>query len=173
MQSGTKSSYTKQVARMGVFVALAMIFSYVEALFPVPIPVPGVKLGLANLVVVIGLYLFPAKEVMLIALVRVLGMGLLFGNGATLFYSLAGAAFSLLMMLIAKRLIIFSVMGVSILGATFHNVGQILVAFILLGSREVFYYLPILLIAGVITGLVIGLMANQMIKILKKVDIPA
>lgn len=161
----------KKTARMGMLVALAMIFSYVEVLVPFSVGIPGIKLGLANLVVVIGLYLFSPGEVFLISVVRIFLMGLLFGNGATLIYSLAGGILSFLIMAVCKMRSKFSIVGISILGAVFHNIGQLGAAVILLANIKISYYLPILLIAGVITGLVTGFISELSIKAVKHAQI--
>lgn len=163
----TKRNGAVRIARLGVFVALAMIFSYVEALFPISIGVPGVKLGLANLVVVVGLYLFSTGEAFLISLVRILLMGILFGNGLSLWYSLAGGLLSFLIMVPAKKWCKLSVVGVSMAGAVFHNVGQIGAAAFALQNRSIMAYLPVLLVSGVITGILIGILARVVIRIFR------
>lgn len=154
---------SKKVARMGVFVALAMIFSYVEVLIPFHFGIPGVKLGIANLVVVTGLYLFSAKEVFMISMVRIVLMGLLFGNGMSLIYSLAGGILSFLVMLLCKRVSLFSIIGISIVGGVFHNVGQIFAAMVVLQNEKIIAYLPVLLVAGVVTGALNGILSKQII----------
>lgn len=154
----------KRVARMGVFVALAMIFSYIEALIPINLGVPGIKLGLANIVIVIGLYLFLAKDTFLISLVRIILSNLLFGNGLSLIYSLAGGILSFLVMVMLKRTSHFTVIGVSVAGGVFHNVGQIFVAFLILQNMSIIGYLPFLMIAGIITGTLMGFLSLQVIR---------
>lgn len=170
LKSHNSISYAKRVARMGVLVALSMIFSYIEVLLPFSVGIPGVKLGIANLVVVIGLYLFTPSEVFLISLVRILLMAMLFGSGASLIYSLAGGILSFLVMLAGKKLSGLSVVGNSVLGAVFHNIGQIGAATVLLASKSILSYLPVLLIAGVITGMVIGIVSLKCMRIIKKID---
>lgn len=157
---------SKKVARMGIFVALAMIFSYIEVLIPFDFGIPGVKLGIANLVIVVGLYQFSVKEVFMISLVRILLMGLLFGNAMTLIFSLAGGIISFLVMLCCKKFSSFSIVGVSVLGGIFHNIGQLAVAMAVLMNFKVAFYLPILLIAGVVTGTFIGILSNKIVKVL-------
>lgn len=153
-----------RVAYFGVFSALALIFSYVESLLPLSLGIPGVKLGLANLIIVIGLYKMSLKEVYLLSLVRVLLSGFLFGNYFSILYSLAGALLSVTVMSLLKKNGGFSVMGVSIAGGVSHNVGQLLVAMAVVETFSVAYYIPVLLIAGLITGLLIGITANEMLK---------
>lgn len=160
-----------RVAYFGVFTALALIFSYVETLIPFQIGIPGVKLGLANLIIVIALYKLSLKETWLLAVTRVLLSGFIFGNYFSIIYSLAGAVLSLAVMILLKKHGGFSVMGVSLAGGTAHNIGQLAVAMIVVETYSVAYYLPVLLIAGVITGLVIGYVANEMLKRLVNVNI--
>lgn len=155
-----------KVAKIGIFVALAMIFSYIEMLIPFHFGIPGVKLGVANIVVVAGLYLLGAKETFVISLLRILLMGLLFGNGVSLLYSIAGGTLSFLVMCIAKKTRYFSVLGVSVAGGTAHNIGQLAAVAFVLGSSAIAVYLPVLLAAGVVTGALIGLLSRQIINTL-------
>lgn len=144
--------------------ALALIFSYIETLIPFQIGIPGVKLGLANLVIVIALYRMPVGEVYLLSGVRVVLTGFLFGNLMSILYSLAGGIFSLTVMWGMKRIRSVSILGVSIAGGVFHNVGQLLAAALMVETYGVFSYLPVLLISGLLTGFVIGLAAGEMLK---------
>lgn len=154
---------SKKIAKMGIFVALAMIFTYVELLIPINIGVSGIKLGLANLVVVTGLYLFKPNEVLLISIVRILLMGILFGNAASLIYSLSGGILSFIIMLVLKKTNLFSIIAISISGGVFHNIGQIGVAVVVLHNAAILSYLPVLMIAGIITGTLIGFISNRII----------
>lgn len=156
-----------RVAYFGVFSALALIFSYIETLIPIHFGVPGMKLGLANLIIVIALYKMKVREAFLLSVVRVLLSGFLFGNYFSIIYSLAGALLSLSVMAMLKRADGFSVMGVSIAGGVSHNIGQLLVAMLVVETFSVIYYVPVLLVAGLVTGLVIGIGANEMLKRLK------
>lgn len=153
-----------RVAYFGVFTALALIFSYVESLIPVSLGIPGVKLGLANLIIVIALYKMRTRDAFLLSIVRVLLSGFIFGNYFSIIYSLAGAMLSLAVMAFLKRQEGFSVIGVSIAGGVCHNVGQLLVAMAVVETFSVVYYVPVLLIAGLITGFIIGIVANEMLK---------
>ncbi len=153
-----------KVAYFGVFTALALIFSYVETLIPVSLGIPGVKLGLANLIIVTALYKIPLKETYLLSVVRVLLSGFLFGNYVSILYSLAGGLLSLSVMAVLKKQGGFSVIGVSVAGGVFHNVGQLVVAALVVETFSVSYYIPVLLAAGVITGFVIGILAGQMLR---------
>ena len=153
-----------RLASFGVFVALSLIFSYIETLIPFQIGIPGVKLGLANLVIVIALYRMPVGEVYLLSGVRVVLTGFLFGNLMSILYSLAGGILSLTVMWGMKRIRSVSILGVSIAGGVFHNIGQLLAAALMVETYGVFSYLPVLLISGLLTGFVIGLAAGEMLK---------
>ena len=152
---------TKRIACLGLFIALAFVLSYVEFLLPLNIGIPGAKVGLANLVVMVALYTLGKKDAALLSFVRVALVGLTFGNLAMLLYSLAGAVLSFLAMLIAKRTKLFSITGVSVLGGVFHNVGQIIVAMLVLETGSLLYYLPFLIVIGTISGVVIGLLSGM------------
>lgn len=160
-----------KVAYFGVFTALALIFSYVETLIPFHIGIPGVKLGLANLIIVIALYKMSLREAYLLSVTRVVLSGFLFGNLFSIIYSLAGGLLSLSVMAFMKHKGGFSVMGVSIAGGVFHNIGQLVIAMAVVETFSVVYYIPVLLTAGLLTGLVIGIAANEMLKRLKNIQI--
>lgn len=149
----------KATAFFGICVALAMIFSFVEVLLP-PIfaAVPGVKLGLANVVVIFLLYRFGAISATVVSLLRVVLVALLFGNAISLAYSAAGAVLSLAVMIVLKKTQLFSAVGVSVAGGIAHNVGQILMAIVLLGVAEIGYYLVVLAITGCLFGGAIGVL---------------
>lgn len=153
-----------RVAYFGVFTALALIFSYVESLIPFQIGIPGVKLGLANLIIVIALYKMSLREAYLLSVTRVVLAGLIFGSMFSILYSLAGALLSLTVMAPLKKSGGFSILGVSIAGGVMHNVGQLIVAMFVVQTFSVSYYIPVLLIAGLITGLVIGIAADSMLR---------
>lgn len=153
-----------KVAYFGVFTSLALIFSYVETLIPVNFGIPGVKLGLANLIIVTALYKMRLSEVFLLSVVRVVLSGFIFGNYFSILYSLAGGILSLAVMALLKRVGGFSVIGVSIAGGTFHNIGQMIVAMLVVETFSVVYYVPVLLLAGMLTGFVIGVTANEILK---------
>jgi len=147
-----------------MLVALAFVFSYVEAMIPVPIPIPGVKLGLANLVNVVGLYTLGAEGTAAVALVRIVLVGFTFSNLSAMLYALAGGGVSLAAMILAKRSGMFGKIGVSVLGGIFHNIGQLLVAAWVTRTAGVFTYLPALLAAGVIAGALIGLLGGFVVE---------
>ena len=146
----------KTITLLGVCTAAAMVLSYVETLIPVQFAVPGVKLGLANLVAIYLLMKLDWRYAAPVSLVRVLLTAVLFGSFASLAYSAAGAVLSMLVMTGAKRVKAFSPVGVSIVGGVFHNVGQILMAILLTGTKQIAFWLPPLIISGVVTGAAIG-----------------
>lgn len=158
---------TKKIAYLGLLIALAFVFSYIEFLIPVNLGVPGAKLGLANLVIIVAMYTLDEKDAFLLSVVRVVLVGFTFANMASMIYSLAGAALSFFVMFIAKRSKMFSITGVSVLGGMFHNVGQIIVAIFVLETSSLIYYLPVLLISGILSGVAIGILGAMVTKRLK------
>ena len=128
---------TKKIALCGVLTALAMIFSYIESVIPVPIPVPGIKLGVANIAVITILYVLGVKEAIVINLLRIVLTSLLFGNVNSFLFSISGAALSLTIMIIMKKLDFFSCIGVSVCGGVMHNIGQIIAAVFIMGSEAI------------------------------------
>ena len=148
------------VAQSGVLVALALVFSYVEHLIPIPIPVPGVKLGLANLVTLTGLFFLNPLQVFIVLVARIMLAGFMFGNLSTIIYSLAGGILSFLLMYVAIKLKLFTALGISLLGGVFHNVGQLCVACLVLKSTSLLAYLPALLLAGITAGALIGIVSK-------------
>lgn len=150
----------KKTAYMGLLLAFALILSYVESLIPFFFGVPGMKLGLANLAVLLTMYLFGAKEAFTINFCRIVISSFLFGNMSMLLYSLAGGVFSFAVMFLMKKTNRFSITGVSMGGGVFHNIGQLLVAFFVVRTEGIFYYMPVLLIAGIVTGFLNGVIAT-------------
>lgn len=151
---------SKKVAQYGLFATLAILMGYVEMLIPLPLFVPGMKLGLANVVIVVVLYHMGAKPAFYISLVRVVLSGLLFAGFAGLLYSLSGALCSFGIMIVLKKTGKCSITGVSIMGGVFHNIGQIIVAALVVENIKIAYYLPFLLVTGIVTGFLIGFVAN-------------
>lgn len=154
---------TRKIATLALAIALAMILSFVESQIPAFVAIPGVKVGLANIAVVFVLYKLGWKEAVLISLVRVFMVSVLFGTAVSLFYSVAGAVLSLTGMVLLKRTGLFSTVAVSVTGGVLHNVGQILMACLLLETNVIVYYLPFLILSGVIAGVVIGVVAAIMV----------
>ena len=141
---------SEKVAYLGIFTALAFAFSYIEFLFPLDaIGIPGVKLGLANIVVMAVLYLFSPIDAAIVSLARIVLSSLLFGNLAGFAYSLCGGVLSLAIMILIKKTDFFGETGVSVLGGVFHNIGQIIAAAFVVG-RAAYSYLPVLVISGVV-----------------------
>lgn len=155
---------TEKTAQLGLLTALALIAGYIELLIPMPVGIPGVKPGLANLVVVWALYALGPYEALAVNGMRILLSGFLFGNLSMILYSLAGAAMSFVCMYLAKKSGAFTILGVSIVGGVTHNVGQLLVAMAVLETKSLIYYGPVLLAVGLVTGAVIGILAGEVEK---------
>ena len=160
---------TKKIPYYGLFAALAILMGYVEMMIPVPIPIPGVKLGLANVIIIIMMYFMDTKSAFFVSLIRVLLSGLLFAGFAGLLYSLAGAMCSFAAMALLKKTGKFSIVGVSLAGGVFHNVGQVAVAAMVVENVKMMYYLPFLLLSGVVTGILIGIVAKTALGYLERI----
>ena len=156
---------SKKIAFLGLCAGVALVLAYVEALLP-PLyaAFPGIKLGLPNIAIIFILYRFGLREAAVVSFIRIVAVALLFGNPMTFAYSVAGAFLSLLVMTILRKLDLFSIVGVSVAGAVFHNVGQILTAMVLLGTAELGYYLIVLAITGTISGVLVGLCGGMAVK---------
>ena len=157
MRSG---KYIRQITTMGMLVALAMVLGFVETLIPINLGIPGMKLGLANIVVVIALFLFDIKTAVVVSILRIILIAMTFGNMSMMFYSIAGASLSLLSMIAVSKIKSFSLISVSIIGGIMHNVGQIICAAFVVRTNGVFTYLPVLIIAGLVSGALIGIVAG-------------
>ena len=144
--------------------ALALIFSYIEVLIPFNFGIPGIKLGIANLVIIVALYYLGTRYALLINIIRILIGGLLFSGVFGMLYSMAGALLSMLVMVLVKKCGLFSVTGVSMAGGVAHNLGQLLVAAFLVSNLKIFVYFPVLVISGVVSGAVIGILAYLVLK---------
>ena len=173
---------TRKIAQLGLFLALALILAYVESLIPFLFGIPGIKLGLPNLIVVMllcggqvgrsdehqndavadGTNRNGAKDAIFINILRIVLSGFLFSNLYTILYALAGALLSFIAMLIGRRMGCFSVVGVSVLGGVCHNIGQILVAMFVVETVYVGYYVPVLIVAGTVTGALLGVVAMEL-----------
>lgn len=159
----------KNVAKYGVLIALACIFSWLETLIPFEmIGIPGVKLGLANLVVVVALYYMRPRDAFVISMVRIVLVSFSFGNPYGALYGFAGGVLSFAVMAVIKKTKLFGAFGTSLIGGIFHNVGQIVVAMIVVENVRISYYLPVLMISGAITGAVIGIIAEMVLKRIAK-----
>lgn len=155
---------TRKTAYLGLFAALAIIFGYVETLLPVFVGIPGIKLGLANLSVLFILYRYSYREAAVVSFVRILIIGFLFGSLFSILYSLAGAALSLTVMTLLKKKTDFSMLGISVAGGVSHNIGQLIVAMLIVENTSLIYYAPALLISGIVTGLLIGILTAEVEK---------
>ena len=155
---------TKKLAALAVTVALAMVLSFLESRIPAFVAIPGIKVGLANIAVIFTLYKFGTRDAAVVSVIRVLLVSLLFGTTVSLWYSLAGATLSFILMLVLKKLTPLSVVTVSVVGGISHNVAQIGVACLLLETNVIMYYLPFLLLSGVIAGIAVGIASALLIK---------
>jgi heptaprenyl diphosphate synthase len=157
----------RKTAYLGVFLAVAMICSYIETLIPFQFGIPGVKLGLTNIVVILMLYCVGAWEAITISVIRIILTGILFGNPISILYSLSGGLLSFILMVLLKKSGRLGVVSVSVTGGISHNIGQILIAAWIVNSFNIMFYIPVLLIAGLITGMLIGILAQELIVRLK------
>ena len=162
---------SKKVALYGIYISLAFIFSYLENVYALNIGVPGIKLGFANLVVIVALYIEKdCKTAIFVSFIRVILAGFIFSNLYSIIYSIAGAILSLFSMIILKKSKVFSIKGVSITGGIMHNIGQIIVAIIMFETKSLMYYLPILIIAGMVCGMIVGIIASIIVPRLKVIS---
>ena len=160
---------SKKVAMTGMFVALAMIFSYVEVLIPINLGIPGMKLGLANLVVVVTLYVLGVKTAFAVSIIRIILVSMTFGSLSAMLYSMAGGLLSFAGMVLLKKIRALSVVGVSVIGGVLHNAGQVIVAMAVVENVMLVSYFPPLMIAGTITGALIGIVSSNVIPRVKPV----
>lgn len=165
-----KNMKITKISLIGVMIAAAMLFSYVESMIPVVVPVPGVKLGLANLIVLLSLYLMGEKEAFLIGLIRVCLSALLFGNVFSFFMSLFGFLLSFFVMLFLYKTNAFSCFGVSLAGGAIHNITQLIVASFIIHSIGLLKYTFLFTVIGIITGLIIGFLNNMIFERVKHYD---
>lgn len=167
MQSANKD-IKKKIAFYGLLIALAFVLSYIESLIPVFVAIPGAKLGLTNLVVLIALERFGKRDAFIINMIRILLVGFTFGNTFSLLYSLAGGILSFLIMILLKKTKKFSLVGISVGGGVGHNIGQIIVAAFVLETGALIYYLPFLFVIGTAAGVIIGILSAEILKRLPK-----
>lgn len=159
---------TKQLVTLSALIAVAMILSYVESMIPAFVAVPGVKIGLSNIATVFALYALGWPYAICVSVVRVFLSSLLFGNFVSLIYSLSGAALALISMILLKKLDKFSSIGVSVVGGVCHNIGQVLAACIVMETAAIAVYIVPLLVSGTIAGVVIGIIAGNLVERVKK-----
>ena len=163
-----KKLSTKTIAMLAMMIAIALVFSYVETLIPINFGIPGVKLGLANLAIVAVLYIMGGKQALFVSVVRIVLSGFLFANLASILYSLAGGLLSLAIMVLLQKTKKVPVVVVSVIGGICHNVGQLIVAMFVVESLSLTVYLPVLLIAGFLTGLLIGIVCQLVLPSVRK-----
>jgi heptaprenyl diphosphate synthase len=159
---------TRKITMCGLMTALAMIFSYIEALMPIPVPVPGVKLGIANMAIIVVLYTIGISEAVIVDILRVTLTAMLFGNFNSFLFSISGAVLSIAVMVLLKKINRFSEVGVSVAGGVAHNVGQIIAAVFIMQTSAIAYYLPVLMVSGIVTGVVIGIVAALIVRRVEK-----
>ena len=158
MQSQTKTKITAQrIATVAILSSLALIFSYVEAIIPYNPGIPGIKLGIANIVAIIALYKLSVKDAILINFIRIIIAGLLFNGLFGTLYSLCGATVSMTGMVLLKKTNKFTIVGVSMAGGVLHNLGQLILAGFIIEDVRIFYYFPVLMVSGIISGIAIGI----------------
>lgn len=159
---------TKKLTLLGLLSTISIIFGYIEMLFPIPLPIPGIKLGLGNIAVLVSLYLFGNSSSLFIMIIKVVITSLLFATPLTFIYSFAGGILSLIIMIIMKKFN-FNIITVSIGGGIFHNIGQLLTASVILKNINILYYLPILIIVGSVMACAVGLASKIVIKRVQKI----
>ncbi len=163
-----KKGAVKKIAIIAIFISLALILSYVDSLIPIHIMVPGIKIGLANVIIIFSLYMLDSKAAIFISFSRVILSSILFGSILTFAYSMTGALLSIVVMILLKNKAKLATLTTSIMGAVMHNIGQILMALILMSTKEIIYYLPVLVISGILSGMLIGIVGALLIQFAKK-----
>ena len=167
MTQSPRNTSAQFVARVALMASLALIFSYIEAIIPYNPGIPGIKLGIANIVTVVALYKFGWKEAVGVSVIRIVIAGLLFNGLFGMIYSLAGALLSLAGMICLKKTGLFSVVGVSMAAGVLHNLGQLFVAAALIEDLRIFFYFPVLLFSGIAAGILVGIASAMILKVLK------
>lgn len=167
LNSEKNSKKVKNIAMCGVLITLSMIFSYIDSLISIPIPVPGVRLGISNIVIITALYIVGVKEAITVNILRITLTSILFGNATSFWFSITGGMLSIVVMILLKKIELFSTIGVSVAGGVTHNIGQIMAAVIIMETDAILYYLPVLLITGTFTGIVVGVLTAMVLKRLK------
>ena len=167
MTQSPRSQTASFVAMVVLMASLALIFSYIEAIIPYNPGIPGIKLGIANVVTVIALYKFGPKDAVAVSVIRIVIAGLLFNGLFGMLYSLAGAVLSLIGMIILKKTGLFSVTGVSMAAGVLHNLGQLLMAAALIEDLRIFFYFPVLMFSGIAAGILVGIISALVLKALR------
>ena len=153
-------SSTERLTLTAMLTVIALMFSYVEAIIPITLGIPGFKLGFANIMVIIALYALDTRFAFAINLFRIVLSALLFGSPFSMMYSLAGGMLSLAVMVVLKKTNFFSIIGVSMAGGVFHNLGQLLVASFVVSNIRMFIYFPVLVFTGIATGIATGIISH-------------
>ncbi len=161
---------TKKITTIGILIALALILSYVESQIPAFVAIPGMKLGLTNIVVLTTLYILDVKSAMLINVIRIIIVAILFGSAMSFAFSFVGGMLSTIVMILLKKSGRMKIIGVSAAGGITHNVGQILTAMVLLGTKAIAWYLPVLWISGIFSGVIIGIIGGLVTARLGRMD---
>ena len=160
-------SISKKISICAMLTVIALIFGYIEFLFPIPLPIPGIKLGLGNIVILICIYTLNYKYAFFTMLIKVILSTILFASPSMLIYSLSGGILSYLVTILMKRFS-FNIITTSIGGGVFHNIGQLGAAFFVLNSINLMYYAPLLILCGIITGALVGIVSNTIINRIHK-----
>lgn len=155
---------TREITELGLILATAFVLSYLEACIPVLVAVPGVKLGLANIATMFVLYRYHTPKAFVFMVVRVLLTSVLFSGMNTFFFGFTGGCISIFFMAFAIRIQKFSTLGVSIMGAIGHNIGQIFVAWVIMDNAHIIYYLPVLILSGLVSGFFVGYISYLLLK---------
>ncbi|NLM18772.1 MAG: Gx transporter family protein [Clostridiaceae bacterium] len=154
---------TKRITFLAMFIAISMILSYLESLLPQIYIVPGIKLGLANIPVMFAIFKLKPSDALLISGIRIFLLSILFRSFLSFIFSITGGLISIAFMLFFKKINTFSIMGISVIGGVAHNLGQILIAVFIVNTPGLLFYLPILIIAGTLAGIAIGLICNLLV----------
>jgi heptaprenyl diphosphate synthase len=173
MQLSPDPHELKRVVMISMFAAVAVVLGIIESLIPITISIPGAKLGLGNILVITCLIFFNGKDAWILIILKTILTSFILGTFSTFIFSFFGAALSFLVMYAMLRLgrNQFSLIGVSVVGGITHNIGQLLAASLVLGTTGIFYYLPVLLIAGIVTGIFVGMATRYLVSSLRRIGL--
>ena len=163
-----RNTNVRELAVCSLFIAVALIFSYIESLLPIPFPVPGMRLGFANIAILAVLYMYGIRDAFIVNIVRIILSSLLFGNINSFFFSISGGMASLAVMCLLKHFGKFNIITVSAVGGVIHNIAQILISIWVLGSIAIGYLMPVFIVLGIVTGIICGIITNIFLKHIKK-----
>ncbi len=156
-----------KIAMLAMLTVLSLILTYLESVFSLTVTIPGVKLGLANIAVLMAMYIYDAREAVVVTICKILFVTIFFGNMYSLLYAITGALFSLVAMILCVKIFDLNIIVVSMYGGLFHNIGQLIVARLILSSIALSYYLPVMTIGGIICGLIVGIITIFILKLTK------